>query len=285
MGQNKFGAFILTHGRPDKVVTYQSLRKQGYTGPIWIVVDNEDKTIGQYRDRFGDQVIVFDKAAVAARIDAGHNFADRRAVIYARNASFDIAEQLGLDYFLQLDDDYERFLFKFSAGLEWKELLVKNLDRLFDTVLTYYQDIPALSIALAQNGDFIGGGVGTNASKIWLKRKAMNTFFCATKRPFQFMGRVNEDVNTYTWRGHVGSLFFTVMQVSLIQSRTQQTAGGMSEMYLAEGTYRKSFYTILYAPSCVSIGEIGYKHRRIHHMIDWDKAVPRIVREELRKVA
>ena len=47
----KFCAFILSHGRPDKVYTYKALQASGYTGDIIILCDNEDKTIHQYRKR------------------------------------------------------------------------------------------------------------------------------------------------------------------------------------------------------------------------------------------
>ena len=39
----EFAAFILTHGRPDNVLTYDSLKKAGYTGRIVLIIDNEDK--------------------------------------------------------------------------------------------------------------------------------------------------------------------------------------------------------------------------------------------------
>ncbi|EFC6976332.1 hypothetical protein DFZ72_21860 [Escherichia coli] len=38
--RDDFCAFILTHGRPDKVLTYRTLRRAGYTGKIFIVVDD-----------------------------------------------------------------------------------------------------------------------------------------------------------------------------------------------------------------------------------------------------
>ena len=31
-----------------------------------------------------------------------------RAIVYARNACFDLAKDLGITYFIQLDDDYDR---------------------------------------------------------------------------------------------------------------------------------------------------------------------------------
>ena len=52
--RDDFCAFILTHGRPDKVLTYRTLRRAGYTGKIFIVVDDEDKTRNQYMAEFGE---------------------------------------------------------------------------------------------------------------------------------------------------------------------------------------------------------------------------------------
>ena len=66
MRHNGFVAFILTHGRPDRVLTYEKLRKHGYTGKIYIVCDDEDKTLPEYRKRFGD-VLVFSKSATAGQ--------------------------------------------------------------------------------------------------------------------------------------------------------------------------------------------------------------------------
>jgi hypothetical protein len=283
MGAERFAVLILTHGRPDNVITVKTLRRQGYTGDIYIVVDNEDTALPQYVRRYGDKVIVFDKLAVAQTFDEGDNFEDRRAVVYARNASYEIAQRLGLDYFLQLDDDYCRFLHKFDASLNYRERPIKNLDRLFESVLRFYKTVPAVTVALAQNGDFMGGKLGNAAAKIWMKRKAMNTFFCSVQRPLTFVGRVNEDVNTYVVLGGRGILFLTTMQVAIMQARTQKSKGGMTELYLDQGTYRKSFYPVMYAPSCVKISQTGYVHRRIHHRIMWEDAVPCIVSERYRR--
>lgn len=284
---DKFAVFILTHGRPNNVKTYATLRKQGYTGPIYLIIDNEDTQADEYRRLYGDQVIVFDKRAVAAETDQGDNFDDRRAVFYARNASFRIAADLGLDYFLQLDDDYVDFRYKFTADLiaiDRRDVL--NLDRLFAVILDYYKSIPALTIAIGQGGDFPGGHESGTLKRLWLKRKAMNTFFCSPHRPFQFVGRINEDVNTYVSLGNKGGLIFTFFNAAVQQLETQSNSGGMAGMYLDIGTYVKSFYTVMYAPSCVKIREItGVHHDRIHHRINWDAAVPKIVNERYRKVS
>ena len=130
---------------------------------------------------------------------------------------------------------------------------------------------------MAQGGDFIGGKDSKNFRK-GILRKAMNSFVCDTERPFKFVGRINEDVNTYVTLGSRGDLLFTICNVSLVQTRTQSSKGGMSDVY-EDGTFLKSMYTVMMAPSCVCIKEMGGKNKRIHHHIDWEHAVPKIIRE------
>ena len=84
---DNFAAFILTHGRPNDIYTYRSLQEAGYTGKIYFVIDNEDKTEDEYRRLFGSEnVIQFDKAAIGETFDIADTRTDRRAIVYARNA-------------------------------------------------------------------------------------------------------------------------------------------------------------------------------------------------------
>jgi hypothetical protein len=136
-------------------------------------------------------------------------------------------------------------------------------------------------VAIAQGGDYIGGGEGKKA--IEAKRKAMNTFVCDVEKPFTFIGRINEDVNTYTCKQRAGLAFLSFMQVHIIQSLTQNNSGGMTEIYLDTGTYVKSFYSVMFAPSCVKIGMMGRCNRRLHHRVLWNATAPKIIREIYKK--
>ena len=57
----------------------------------------------------------------------------------------------------------------------------------------------------------------------------------------------------------------------------------MTELYLDAGMYVKSFYTVMYCPSCVVVSAMGTAHRRLHHHIKWRYAVPKILRESVKK--
>jgi hypothetical protein len=283
--KNDFAAFILTHGRPEKVITYVTLRACGYTGPIYLLVDDLDKTKDAYRSRYGNEVVVFDKQAIAATFDEGDNFQDMRAVIYARNACFDVARKLGIRYFIQLDDDYRDFAFRFDGQLDYypPTKMIKDLDVVFEALLEFFIQSGAHSVAFAQGGDFIGGAEATTAKKVMLKRKCMNSFVCSTDRPFQFVGRINEDVNTYTRLGSVGVLMLTANQVALVQTLTQTNSGGMTELYLDSGTYVKSFYSVMYMPSAVRIQVMPGSEARLHHRIRWNNTVPKILHAAWKK--
>lgn len=284
MKMNDFVVFILTHGRPNNITTYNTLKKCGYTGKIVFVIDNEDKNANKYYQNFGkENVIMFDKRKYADLIDEGNNFDERRTITHARNACFDIAKKLGYTYFIELDDDYTKFDFRINAKGEYPttNFIIKNIDRVFKYLLSYYKTINAKSIAISQGGDWIGGGNNYNINWI-LKRKCMNSFICSTERPFKFVGAMNEDVNTYTTLGSRGSLFFTIPLVSLTQKQTQMQSGGITDMYLKFGTLAKSFTTVMMMPSSV---KATYQKQmgRIHHYISWKNTVPVILNEKYKK--
>ena len=69
----------------------------------------------------------------------------------------------------------------------------------------------------------------------------------------------------------------------ITQHTTQTNAGGMTDTYLDMGMYTKSFYSVIYSPQAVKVGEMGDKHKRIHHVINWDKCAPQILNEKWRK--
>jgi hypothetical protein len=275
---NDFVVFILSHGRADRVYTYKTLKKEGYTGKIVIVIDNEDKTADEYYKKF-DHVEMFNKAEIAKTFDECDNFNDRRAIVYARNACFEIAKKLGYKYFIQLDDDYTGFQYRVYSSDSQKPKKVNNLDSVILLLLDFYKKTQFATIAMAQGGDFIGGKDNNMAKKPTLFRKCMNSFICSTDRPFSFVGRINEDVNTYVKKQSIGLLMGTIPFVSLVQKTTQKNAGGMTELYLDSGTYVKSFYTVMINPSSCYIKPMGDKHKRLHHAIKWENAVPKIISE------
>lgn len=280
----KFAVFILSHGRADNVITIKTLRKCNYSGKIYLICDNEDQQIEQYKKLSEvEDVLIFNKLEQMKVNDTMNNFNEHNIVLYARNTCFDFAKSLELDYFLELDDDYHSFEFRTPADNKLKVYSVKNLDNIINSYLDYLSNSNITALAFAQGGDLLGG-VNNELIKKKYKRKVMNSFFCKTDRPFSFIGSINEDANMYIVEGIKGKIFLTIPIVSLTQNRTQSKAGGLTDIYLERGTYIKSFYSVMCAPSCVKIAIMGDNHKRIHHKIIWENCTPKIINEKYKKV-
>ena len=284
MMRKDFAMLILSHGRAGRINTINTLKRVGYTGKYYIIIDSEDEQKQDYINEYGNEkIIIFDKDEIAEKIDRGDNFRRKDIVLYARNKIWDIAEDLNLQYLMMLDDDYTGFAYRFDEKFEYNHKPVEDLDFIIEKMIKFYEKSNATTISFAQGGDFVFAKDTSLANAPKIKRKAMNTFLCSVDKQFRFMGSINEDVNAYVREQQLGKLIFMINFISINQKQTQSNEGGLTDIYLDKGTYIKSFYTILYSPSCVKLGLMGSKYRRIHHYIRWRNAVPKIISEKYKK--
>jgi len=283
MPRDDFAIFILTHGRPDRQITYHALERCGYTGKVFLIIDDQDDTADQYFNLFGEQVIQFSKEAMMSLVDTADPEDQTGTVLFARKAVNQIAKDMGLKFMLVLDDDYTGFSYRYVK----KNLIYSRVTRSFDDVVQAYlellEDTGALTVAMSQGGDHIGG-IDGQLSK-GLIRKAMNAFFFKVDNTVDFIGSMNDDVNTYVVWGSRGELFLTTMRFQLTQTKTQSQPGGLTELYLTNGTYTKSFYTVMMHPSSVMVKEMGDRVSRFHHHITWENTIPKIISSTHKKVA
>lgn len=283
--RDDFAIFVLTHGRADRMKTARALAQFKFTGKWFVVIDDEDAQGDTYRTRYGERVLLFSKAEVAKEFDLGDNFPGRKTPIFARNACWALAKKIGVRYFMQMDDDYSGFYIRFNRAKQYGTHRAECLDEALSAMVDYLAATPALSIAMSQGGDHIGGAERMDMQK----RKAMNTFLCDVERPFRFFSRLNDDVSTYVELGRKGELFLTIPSIQVNQAATQSQPGGLTEAYLDAGTYVKSFYSVMYTPSAVKIGALfdgrSNVEARVHHKIDWHAMTAQIVPEQYRKAS
>ena len=289
MIRDSFAVFILAHGRPEKLITVETLLKCGYTGKYYIILDNEDDTIEGYKSLFGEShIVIFDKVKAQKTFDVMDNFDGRNTIVWARNVCFDIARDLGLKYYAEFEDDYLGFTFRYPDGKVLKNISIahtKNIDDIFEATLDFLDETNVRTIAYAQTGEMQGGTSG-GVWKSKVKRKAMNTFFFKVGEPeddIKFIGRFNDDVNTYVTLGKTGEIFLQLCRVNLEQMITQKQKGGNATAYIKFGTYVKSFYSVMLNPSSVAVHFLGTSAPRLHHTINWPKTVPCIISDRFKR--
>ena len=281
MNNLDYAVIIPTHGRYDRVFTIDSLRKSGYTGDIYLLCDDEDKQLEQYKEKYGDKVIVFSKDEYIGKFDKMDNFGNKACVVYARNAMWDAARSVGLKYFAVADDDYTAFQYRVTPDGGYYGKTAKNIDDVFSAYFNFLKTSGVDTVCFAQGGDYIGGKDNSNVKNGFkVSRKMMNLYFFSADKPIEFKGTINEDLTSSVTEGQRGQIILTSLMNSVVQKETQTNAGGLTEIYLELGTYTKSFYSVMAAPSCVKIASMGDGHLRIHHEVRWKNAVPKIIRED-----
>ena len=277
MESKDFAVFILSHGRADTISTYKALRDGGYTGRTYVVIDNEDDQEDLYRQKFGDDIIQFDKRDYLEKTDLGDLDTDRRIGVFARNFIQDEAKRLGYKFHLQLDDDVHGFTYRFAQGKVLRALHCSHLDEVFSGMVEYMNETPITSLSFALSAYNMGGVDGS--IKEGMTRKTMTTFLMRADDVQYFHMRMNDDITTSLINGMRGKLYYSYLPIEVEVDKTQVKAGGMTDIYQKNGTYRKSFYSVMCCPSCVKVSAMGITEYRIHHEISWNNAVPKLLSE------
>lgn len=279
--RDDFAVFIPTHGRPEKQLTLELLKKEGYDGKWYLVLDNEDETKGEYEKRYGtENIIVFDKTEWMEKVDSMDNFHEHRASVYARNFIFQAARERGIKNFLMVDDDSTAISYRYEKD---GRLLTKHfngkINKIFQYMVKFAEDSQAAAVSFGMV-QYLMGGVNSSNLKKGLIRKSLNSFFCSVDRPIEFFGSICEDVAAYTTYGSRGRLFFSFIPITLQPVKTMTIESGMTEVYREKGEYIKFFYPIISSPSSV---EIAYKNGNAYHKIKMDLCVPKIISEKYKK--
>ena len=103
--------YIISKGRP-RCRTAQTLERIRYPGQWFIVCGNNDEALLQYRERWGEKVLVFDWYDEITRTDTMDNFGFEKypsGACPVRNATRRISEERGEVRHWQFDDDYLGF--------------------------------------------------------------------------------------------------------------------------------------------------------------------------------
>lgn len=248
-----FAIFILSHGRPNDQGTLKLLLDGGYTGDWYILCDNVDKTLDEYIKNYGDKVIVFDKEEWAKKTDTIGNHKDLRSVVYARNASMQIARDMGYKYIAQLDDDHSTYTIRYEVEGSLKSWrITQGMDVITDAFVEYLDTTQASVLTFGYGAPYIGGahgevrkGLGTS----WV----YSSFFIDLSKNLKFRGLHVEDyilISEYASKGHP---MYSVYDVQMTTVDRGTNAGGLQDLYRASSEYEIAFYAVVHSPGTSKI--------------------------------
>ena len=254
--RNDFACIVISHGRPE-CSTVKVLRECGYTGKIYIVVDDEDKTLPDYIERYGADVHVFHKEE---SFDTGDLGGSKGVATYARNECRKVAVKNNVSYYFMLDDDLKSLSYRYNDNGHLRGIKARELDRLFDGICTYFDEAPVQCIGFGNAVDYIGG-VPT-FEKGNTSRTVMNGYFLRTRNAFDWNGRYSEDSITDVLQSRKGQTWFRFIPVMNVfdvwlPKKSQEYTGGCISAYKSEGSFKLRFYATMFCPDCIKIKESG----------------------------
>lgn len=274
-----FSVFITSHNSPYKCISYASLRTAGYTGNIYIVIDDEDPQFDEY-DRSGNNLVVFHKQDYIDKLDIGMSKTNpqRAAVLYARAAVEDFAKQSGLKYFMVMDDDIYGFRYRIPDGCKLCSKPVEKFDTLIDNYIQFMQASNAMCLSFAHDGSFIGG---VSAIGKILERRSCHTIFLRdVSKEFEWKFAVNEDYVSSLIYANTGKLMMTLPFVQRNISGMNDRPEGMHDLYESTTDFQRAFYNVIACPWTCTVTE--YKNKFVVRT-NKNTAYPKIVSSKYRR--
>ena len=276
--RNDFAVMICSHGRAETLTSYDMLRNQGYTGKIFVVIDDEDEQEEQYKKRF-DCVEVFCKEAEYIKAD-GVIPGKQKGILYARNACYDIAKRHDVKYFAEIDDDFSGLYFRYESEGKCKAKKINPLDGLFEVVCDLFESESLYAASILSQGNYIGGIKSAGLNKAI--RICTSMFFLSTERRIDFISSMNEDVCTCMHYGKMGKVFIglngTMCETEPIGNN--RFGNGMAEFYQKTSPYFRQFIPVIVRPDCMYVME---RKETIKGGFRWANAVPMIINERYKR--
>jgi len=280
--RDDFAIFILTHGRPTQQSTKKLLRDIGYSGKIYLVLDNTDETIQKYIDNHNpNEIFIFDKNAYINSIDVGSNQPLYKCIVYAKAAVEDIAKSLNLSAFAMIDDDVYKFRHRFVENNVLRSVnITKNFDALMDNVLEYLFNADLTATSFCYTSFYICG-IDAFSEKRMQRYRIPYTFVIRNaKHPFEWSFDYGEDIISAILADKRGDKLTMLPDIQIDSTPPDKRAsGGMSETY-AQDTAKLIFREIIAHPDIITARKY---HGKYVGYINRDNAFPKIMNERYKK--
>lgn len=255
-----YAVFILSHKRADRVETFSTLRNSGYTGRIFIVLDDEDPQRLDYEIRFKDKentkVIVFHKRIYMRLTDTVTNDKQASSPVYARNFIEHYAERIGCLAYIVMDDDITNLRFRYVENYVSKSQALKSsLDEVLEAYIKYLltANIATLSFATVM---VYAGGVHNEADMV---RLANHRYTCQIHMrnlafPVDWISLANNDSISANNTAKIGYLWWSLPFIVYDSPKMNTLPGGMKEVYDGVSEFKRAFMSTVVSPSVCRVG-------------------------------
>ncbi len=272
--------YIISKGRP-QCHTARTLTEMNYPGPWFIVCGNNDETLEEYKAKWGaDRILVFDWYEQIKHTDVLDNFGFTKhasGAVPVRNAVFELSRQRGERRHWQLDDDYTGFWLTNTELNHNDKMTGEQLYWWCGRIAKFGDDTKMANVGfMLSSSQFPASAKGFN-SRVFNAHNMSNEPGVTP----EWRGRLNDDVIHAVSVHRLGQMREMQFRfIGITMTLTQKEAGGLTEMYQALGTVRKTAYLMLVAPNA---SKLTIRFRRFHHEVKWQKLMVKLISEKWKK--
>ena len=275
----KYATFIISYKRPTNQKTLDYILSAGYSGTWYIVVDDRDPTIEEYKALYADHILVFSKEEMLKITDNPIYPPELNFAVYARNACEQFANKLGLDSFIVLDDDIKSFSLRYDEdGFLRNRKLVNNITEIFENILLYMLEA---NVSCASSGyqNIYWGGVEKFTERD-LKdslRLPIEAYFRNNSFKVNWVNLMGEDLVSGVKYGREGQVWLMLpfLQVVMPPCLKLTEEGGHTDTYRKYSDIGLNVFFKIWQPNAFTV---FLKGDQWCHSVRKDYAVPKIVR-------
>lgn len=284
----KFAVFILSHNRAERVETFDTLKAAGYTGKLYIVVDDEDPQLDRYRERFDGrkdvELLVFGKEPMMDVADTVYPEKKRSSALYARNFIEQYAVFTGIDVFAMMDDDITSLRFRWvEEGSVKSQIVSYTMDKVFEFYGQYMLDADIATTSFPFSMFYISGTSGLD-KKITESRHTYQIHIRNTNFPVDWVSVINQDTITQLQTMQVGYIWWSIPFLVFDAEPMNSKSGGLKTVYDSIKDFDMAFLAVMSNPSCCKVAYSSGPRSTMQIKEDKHTSYPMIISERYMKL-
>lgn len=278
--KNNYAVYIISHKRP-KVETLKALEKAGYTGDYFIVIDDTDPTIEEYKSSYGEHLLVFNKEKIWENTDTIDNFKIMTCCTYPRNFCIKSAKEKGYKYLINFDDDIKSFGMRYVKDNKLLSAKIKDIGRVFEAYIEFMERAKFTCSGFIMAGRLIGGKKNPLVNSCFYCRPT-NCFILKTSSPY-FKGTYYEDAIYAIQNNKQGKLTYALMPIVINGAPPMKNhdGGGMTAAYEGQNEFTQYFHIKVAEPTSIKLKVCNNGKVKTTFLENF--FVPKILNEEVKK--
>lgn len=216
--------------------------KCNYQGDYFLVIDDNDKYIEEYKKIYPNNLLIFKKSDY---IKGSMNNEIQKSPYYARNFCFDYCKE-HYKYFLMLDDDITNFLYIVEDVERNKlsKMRIPDINKTFKVMMNYLDKTSIDCLAFSNDGGNFGGIDGRY--KNGCSRIVNQAMMFRSSTSARFIGAYNEDLNICLNDSNL-------MMELYILAVSSPSRGGNKAIGYSDNFFIENFYSKIYKPGKVKL--------------------------------